>query len=193
MSTSSIVGDGLWRCLCPSFESLSLSTTFAPIRTRRGNVHALPRQRPSRTQARFHHPIFASRRRESPIFRPSEQHNASRKLGPTGIFGSQRRKQPPTDLVHLPTPELYERLGLFSADGQCEAVDRVINILIRDRQQPPNLRMYSAILHSYANPEEGTAGKIRKILDDMEEDGIELDAGACHSVLKVGYSITMNI
>jgi hypothetical protein len=61
----------------------------------------------------------------------------------------------------------------------------IIKILIKDRRETPNLRLYAGILHSFVNTQEGTAGKIRKVLEEMQEEGIDLDAGTCHYVLEV--------
>jgi hypothetical protein len=61
----------------------------------------------------------------------------------------------------------------------------IIKILIKDRRERPNVRLYAAMLHSFVNPEEGTAGKIRKVLEEMGEAGVDLDAGGCHAVLEV--------
>ena len=61
----------------------------------------------------------------------------------------------------------------------------IVRILIKDRGERPNVRLYAGILHSFVSPEMGTAGKVRKVLEEMEEEGIELDSGACHCVLEV--------
>lgn len=60
----------------------------------------------------------------------------------------------------------------------------IIKILIKDRRERPNAHMYTALLHSYANCEEGTAGKVRKILEEMESAGIELDGRGAECVLE---------
>jgi hypothetical protein len=60
----------------------------------------------------------------------------------------------------------------------------MLRILIKDRRERPNLHMYTALLHSYVSPDWGTAGKIRKVLEDMDTAGIELDARACECALE---------
>jgi len=60
----------------------------------------------------------------------------------------------------------------------------IIKILIKDRRERPNLRMYTALLHSYVNSEEGTAGKLRRVLEDMDAAGIELDGRAAECALE---------
>jgi hypothetical protein len=60
----------------------------------------------------------------------------------------------------------------------------IVRILIKDRRERPDVRMYTAVIHSFVNPEEGTAGKVRRVLDEMTESGVELDAWGCHCVLE---------
>lgn len=72
----------------------------------------------------------------------------------------------------------------------------ICNILIKDRGQRPDKEMYAAILHSFTNSVVGTAGKVRKVLEEMgfwgnsENDGIsvagrvELDVRGCENVLE---------
>lgn len=59
-----------------------------------------------------------------------------------------------------------------------------IKILIKDRQERLNIHMYSAVLRSFTNCEGGTAGKVRKTLEEMTDVGISLDVGACHDILE---------
>lgn len=68
--------------------------------------------------------------------------------------------------------------------GKHQEVLKMLNILIKDRRERPNLQMYTALLYSYVSPEWGTAGKIRKALEDMAVAGIELDARACECALE---------
>jgi hypothetical protein len=63
----------------------------------------------------------------------------------------------------------------------------IVRILIKDRRERPNTRLYAGILHSFSSPMAGTAGKIRKVLEEMAGAGLDLDAGACHCVLEVRW------
>lgn len=60
----------------------------------------------------------------------------------------------------------------------------IVRILIKDRRERPEVRMYSAVIHSFVNSQEGTAGKVRSVLDEMKDLGVELDAWTCHCVLE---------
>jgi hypothetical protein len=87
-------------------------------------------------------------------------------------------------LVSLSNEELYSRLRIDAAKGHHGEVMNMLRILIKDRRERPNLHMYTALLHSYVSPEWGTAGKIRKLLEDMDTAGIELDTRACECALE---------
>lgn len=80
--------------------------------------------------------------------------------------------------------DLYSWLRFKGGKGHHATVMDILKILIKDRREKPNLAMYSALLHSYASSKWGTAGKIRKTLDEMAAVGIELDARACEYVLE---------
>lgn len=72
----------------------------------------------------------------------------------------------------------------------------ICRVLVKDRGEQPNREMYTALLHSFVDCKEGTAGKVRKVLEEMgfwhERDAldseypkIELDGRACECVLEV--------
>lgn len=80
--------------------------------------------------------------------------------------------------------ELYAQVQVEAAKGRHPDVLTILNILIKDRRERPNLALYTALLHSYTSSAWGTAGKIRKALEDMAQAGIELDARACECTLE---------
>jgi hypothetical protein len=100
---------------------------------------------------------------------------------------SYRSKPEKSELVLLPTSELYAQLRNDAAGGRHDIALDIIRILIKDRRERPNLRIYSALLHSFVSPDRGTAGKVRKVLEEMAEVGVDLDSAACHAVIEVCY------
>lgn len=100
-------------------------------------------------------------------------------------------------LAQLPTNILHEHLRDEGAKGHFDEVFSICRVLVKDRGEAPNKEMYTAILHSFVSSTNGTAGKVRKVLDEMgfwdtAEDGlrgqqrtIELDARACECILEV--------
>lgn len=186
MPTRPIANDALWRCLCPSFSPPGLA--------HRSFVRRQPQQQLARrcgsaqrstlsTPAR-HYTYTAVDRRDPPnAATPGLPYRSNSALGHSASL-RQQAKDGASPLVLLPTLELYERLRIDAAAGRHDDVMNIIRILIRDRRERPNVRLYAALLHSFVNTEKGTAGKIRKVLDEMAEAGVDLDAGGCHAVLE---------
>lgn len=189
MSTRPIVNDALWRCLCPSFApSGSACRSFLPpqsrIALRNGPTTGGPRRSLFVTTRRRSYNALNSDALHQPI---SSSHGGSHPPRPPSFRRNAKQDSP--SLVLLPTVELYERLRRDAAAGRTDEVMNIVKILIKDRRERPNVRLYAGVLHSFVNPEDGTAGKIRKVLEEMAEMGIDLDAGACHAVLEVGTSV----
>ena len=99
-------------------------------------------------------------------------------------------------MAHLPTHVLYEHARSEGAKGHFNDVMNICRILVKDRGEQPNREMYIAVLHSFVDCANGTAGKVRKVLEEMgfwnDRDGsvsgrpkIELDVRACECVLEV--------
>jgi hypothetical protein len=182
MTIRPIVNDALWSCLCPSYRVSAATYGLNPSVKRaflRNGAATSHRSTFVPSQLRAHNtlstealsqPGSLSARGTTIPSRPSLARNA---------------KQGKPSLVYLSTVQLYERLRSDAAAGRDEDVMDIVKILIKDRRERPNVRLYAGILHSFVNPEHGTAGKIRKILEEMAEVGVDLDAGACHCVLEV--------
>jgi hypothetical protein len=178
MGARPIVNDALWRCLCPSF--LPVRQAHHSLRTRQtptalGNLCARSRRSVSGAPPanKYSSTVVAS---NEAFFRPNER------LG-SPLRPQSKREKP--DFVLLPTPELYDRLRTEAAAGRHDHVLDIIRILIKDREERLNSRIYTALLQSYVSPDRGTAGKVRKVLEEMAEVGIVLDSAACHAVLEV--------
>lgn len=120
-------------------------------------------------------------------FRPfGEKPRSSRDLRPRGNVA----------LSQLPTYILYEHARDEGAKGNWEEVMNICRVLLKDRGEQPNKEMYAAILHSFVDSKNGTAGKVRKVLEEMGfwnktdeallgRPKIELDAWGCECVLEV--------
>jgi pentatricopeptide repeat protein len=210
------VNDGLWRCLCPGFPSnarlLPRATTAAGTATqylrakpcdqsRPYHVYDTPPAQEWDTQSSGTRPskIRWSKTRSSNT--PSSDSTHQWQLKPSAIIGhTANRKEARAlnrtiSLARQPTATLYELLSIEGAKGHYDAVLLIINVLIRDREERPNKDMYAAILHSFVSSENGTAGKVRKVLEEMgfwEKDGwsmngvgkIDLDHKGCEVVLE---------
>jgi hypothetical protein len=193
MPPRSFVNDALWRCLCPAFPANASSTAL----TRLGATCAL-RSRPHKRTPSLHSRAYNQSTAPAPTSStfPTFSQNAP-------SFGTQRPPRTSSGqagkvpLAQLPTNILYEHLRDEGAKGRWDEVFSICRVLVKDRGEVPNKNMYNGILHSFVSSSNGTAGKVRKVLDEMgfwAEDTsgsfsgqtkIELDARGCECVIEV--------
>ncbi|CBX94607.1 hypothetical protein LEMA_P116100.1 [Plenodomus lingam JN3] len=199
------VNDGLWRCLCPSFPSHATPSVGlrvgAPPRRRLRN--RLAANRISTT-----HDPFSVQSKSSTNTTPDT--NNSPQLSPRNAFRSiplhngapplfspsrDHHRPGPARFAHLSTQALYEAARTEGAKGNFNQVMDICRVLIKERGEARNTAMYTAVLHSLASASNGTAGKLRSVLEEMGfwEDSdtfvsgqsrIELDVRACECVLE---------
>ncbi|KAF3044966.1 hypothetical protein E8E11_006538 [Didymella keratinophila] len=183
------VNDALWRCLCPGFPpnatAAHLARAIAPA--------TLAPKRLSRAshQTRTYSAAAAAASQPTSFAQPHVPASTS-----PPRFNSRRNPKEKTPLVHLPTHVLYEDLRDAGAKGQFEEVMKIANVLIQDRGQRPDQAMYAAVLHSFASADTGTAGKVRKVLEEMGfwsdtaalnaegKEKVDLDVRGCENVLQ---------
>lgn len=193
------VNDGLWRCLCPGFppSAATRATTAGTARLPRRSARPKDGLTYPRRQLRAYTgskswltagDSFFSQPGSAPIgFRPFRE-----QPHPPPSFTSRNR----LSLTQLPTRILYEHVRAEGARGNWTEVMNICRVLVKDRGEQPNREMYTALLHSFVDCKEGTAGKVRKVLEEMgfwhERDAldseypkIELDGRACECVLEV--------
>jgi len=173
-----IINDALWRCLCPRYSQIVSGSQSA---ARNGTSRGVATGKASRAQSRTfnnHAPQPAK------PFADGHFNSSHAPEQPTPSTYPRRSLKEKTPLVRLSVPELYERLRSDGAAGRWYDAMNIINVLIKDRRERPNAQMYTAILHSYASCTEGTAGKLGKVLDEMETAGVELDGRGAECVLE---------
>ncbi|KAJ4287762.1 hypothetical protein N0V90_012466 [Kalmusia sp. IMI 367209] len=188
MPPRAFINDALWRCLCPRYTSVPNASGSRLIDAGR---RASSCKNIEKQQRKYHQSVKPSQPTPtapttvSPFESFEGYSHASRAHRPTPRpTPSFHNSREPVSFVHLSNKELYDRLRIDGAAGKHDDVMKAITILIKDRSERPNLQMYTAMLHSYTNPEVGTAGKLRKALADMGEAGVELDGRAAECVLE---------
>jgi pentatricopeptide repeat protein len=193
------VNDALWRCLCPGFPPHA--TSFNVVR---GGARLSPRNGPLKDAITHPSRQLAAYNTSNSPFAANDSFFSQPGASATGFrpFGENPRPPPSRNprgkppLAQLPTHVLYEHLRTEGAKGHFDEVFNICRVLVKDRGELPNKEMYTAILHSFVSSDNGTAGKVRKVLEEMgfwsETDGsstgrprIELDGRACESVLEV--------
>lgn len=92
---------------------------------------------------------------------------------------------PSQTLDHESTSDLYGRLQTAAANGKVFECRRIAEYLVGTRRERPNLQLYSALILSNVDHEHGAAWRVSDLLDELQEDGLQMDASICHAVLKV--------
>jgi pentatricopeptide repeat protein len=173
-----IINDALWKCLCPRYSQAAVGSRSAS-RNSTSRRTAIGEASGGQSRTYVNHTSPTAKPFADGYFNSS---HASNQTPPSKYPGRNLKEKTP--LVHLSLPELYERLRFDGAAGRHEEVMNIVSILIKDRRERPNAHMYTAILHSFANCTQGTAGKVRKVLDEMETAGVELDGRGAECVLE---------
>lgn len=166
MHSPHIIVDGLWRCLCPSYNTITTPLRHSTYLSSRGlHTHLFRRSFRCATRLAGSGPKPAPKvtRLKNDTFSATDSDNC----------------KPET----LDTPALYEKLRSTTAKDP-ESVERIVKILVHDRHEKPNNRHYSALLRSCASPGVSSATLLRRRINNLKEEGVELDAALCHDALE---------
>ena len=86
------------------------------------------------------------------------------------------------DIYHV-----YQKLRQIALGGIYHQIQACVNILVKERGEKPNTRLYEALLLANADHEHGSASDAASLLEEMNEEGITLDSATYHVVLRVPY------
>jgi hypothetical protein len=186
------VNDALWRCLCPGFPPNASRSALAKVGAASAVHHGAAKRSPSCQLRSYSQSSAASPYKDSFFSQTAAPSFTDNRPSKPRAFVNQGDKPP---LVQLPTHILYDHLRNEGAKGNFDDVFQICRVLVKDRGEAPNSQMYNGILHSFVSAANGTAGKVRKVLDEMGfwEEGdnfsgrtkVELDARGCECVLEV--------
>lgn len=212
MRRSTVILDGLWYCLCPSFRISASHNTRLPFT--RG-------KRPQRHD--FLSAIGTTPRRclNSDATKGSEEPKAQRgteshENDPNGSSVAQQSSQRsqlvyerwendspplnssitlpsspgvPKNLEERSTSDLENRLQeLATGSPKILSASQILRILIRDRHVRPEVRHYRALILANSDAERGSPEVVRQLLSEMEKNGIPADSGTLHAALQVWQS-----
>lgn len=83
------------------------------------------------------------------------------------------------------TPDLYELAHAAAAQGECKEARQMVEYLVRNRRETPNLRLYSISILANVHPWEGSAKRVAGLLAEMHDEGLQMNVQICHDVLRV--------
>jgi hypothetical protein len=166
-----------------------------------GGLRARLRQSIGLPVRQLHIPIYRSQLSSaSPFLTRAFATAAAELLGPQnqGIDSKSRvlkRTRVPLEdeeVVHIvKTAEparLYELLRIEASHGDFDKVQIYAETLIRDHGEEPNLRMYSALILANSSTS-GSIASVKDYVQQLRENGLDLDLGACHDIIKVGVTL----
>lgn len=74
---------------------------------------------------------------------------------------------------------------MAAAKGEYDAARNIVEYLVRERREKPNLEHYNALILSNISARPGTAWRANDLLVEMQQTGLQPDSATCHAVLKV--------
>lgn len=87
------------------------------------------------------------------------------------------------------TEVLYEQMSYAADSGLSNAVQQVAEILVLERHEKPNHRLYAALILSNIDAKEGSAGRAASLLQECKDEGITPNSDMYHSMLKVCHGL----
>ncbi|KAI3342988.1 hypothetical protein F4824DRAFT_485771 [Ustulina deusta] len=180
-----IVVDGLWRCLCPSIDIASLSKPF--------DLWRVPRARSGSSFANRSPPSRYSpqqcRRQYAHVAAPLE-HQGKQSEGPdksrAAYLKRIARRSPwipsaifedldsfNTKLDKMSTRDIYAVLKeLQYAEDTYLPITRLVEYLIKEREEKPNAALYESLIKANINKQYGSAKVATQLLKEMQSRNI---------------------
>lgn len=212
MSPRTLVLDGLWHSLCPSFNQLALSRPSSVLSSRKHNFKPspLPAIRiaptvPRRCFSSQHGGLDDSKNTGDKTESSITSHNDPPTSSPESK--SESKSEPHVNEAHaddqlrkarqryLRLPEGYANKSEAALEGRLRAAatrdpsivgtTQILRDLIRDRGVEPHTRHYQALIFANCDNEMGSPEVVQHLLQEMEENGITADSGTLHAALKV--------
>lgn len=173
--------DGLWYCLCPSFQPSSLHRVVAPLRSRQKVARRCLTSDSASSEVVF--------RRLKLTNATTKQNNDTIADLPDESDGHDRWSAPRPNRHHWQTPEptLEERLEEQSSQRRTE-IPRIASLLreiFRSRHVSPNSQHYKALILANIDRKRGSSEHVRELIREMEAKDITADSATLHAALEV--------
>lgn len=181
MPSARILNDGLWHCLCPIFDLQFLTRSHRAWRlktNRRNGCTSSPSITPKR---RLTTSVPARNRQERQTL-DGDGHGRGQFFTQRSPLGGVNYAPKSPDLTAI---QLYDKLRLGSFKGNHKEIEDIVGILVRDHHEPPNIRLYNALILSNIDPVNGSAAKASILFREMTKEGIIPESGTYHALLKV--------
>lgn len=212
MPVTRIPIDGLWRCLCPTINTLA-SAQAVPSRVipQKAPVRRTGIKQCLRSRTRSFHSSTRSRKQWGKGWASNSGHTADpedkshtippfRKYDWIPIRKQFSNHEPPSSrrddsdnlpgLEDTPTEHLHDRLRqMRTEEGAYHRTAELVEYLITVRGEKPALIHYDSLIRANSDAENGSADVVRDLLVEMKHEGIGPDSGLYHGVLQVRFDV----
>lgn len=183
MQIPRIAIDGLWRCLCPSFDAIAASQLSQPGRRALTRPCLCTTKRPSRS-------VLSRTIHSSKKLRLEEQDDAPmtvRRIKPSKTSSAiAQSSRPYRSLDDVSVRELHDTLRhIGTKDGAYKSIADLVDYLITSRGEKPSLPLYDALIRANADASHGSADAVANLLLEVKEEKIVPDSNLYHSALQV--------
>jgi hypothetical protein len=196
MSAARVPVDGLWRCLCPSIDSIILSSKSRTLPSILPRWHSLQSRSPAlpRLRTRPFHGTSRGHKTSDEVgnlrFESVSSISRSGSRKPTlGYFRPSNGGPPATSSANkddIPSPQLHDRLRqMVTEEGRYHDIAELVEYLVTTRGEKPSLLHYDALIRANSDAAYGSVEVVRGLLQEMKESHILGDAGLYHGVLQV--------
>ena len=79
----------------------------------------------------------------------------------------------------------YQNLRQIALGAKYRQTRECVRILVEERGEKPNLRLYDALLLANADHEHGSASEVARILEEIKIEGLTPDSATYHAILRV--------
>ena len=79
----------------------------------------------------------------------------------------------------------YHNLRQVALGANYRQTQECVQILVEERGEKPNLRLYDALLLANADHEHGSASEVARILEEIKNEGLTPDSATYHAILRV--------
>ncbi|GAD94536.1 pentatricopeptide repeat protein [Paecilomyces variotii No. 5] len=212
MPPRGLMVDGLWHCLCPSFNlstfrnAAAVSTSLRGTRPLRAIKTASVRSQSAFTQRAY-----------STNLASDGSYTGSSNLESSGVphtYESKQEEEQARERIQNEAPELkFKRISirkplratfgvpkdlekqstadlenllqeLVTQSPNIRGATQILRILIRDRNVRPEVRHYRALILANTDARYGSPENVRNLLKEMETNGIPADSGTLHAALQ---------
>lgn len=197
MPGTRIAIDGLWRCLCPSFDALVFPQLNAPL-TRGASRPLINSKKPTLPRRARNVSSYSSTgvprvQSQDPFKQQFQGHIQGSRTPSTRKNSAQDPAPPYASLDDVPIAQLHETLrNIRTENGAYNKIVDLVMYLVKNRGEKPSLLHYDALIRANADAGHGSAEIVAHLLSEMTQKGIVPDSGLYHSALQVGTSFCMD-